>query len=260
MAGKAADEVDRLEMPGGALADTAYRRIKRAIIRCELEPGLQVTEEYLAGRFGVSRAAVRPALKRLYQEQLIRLATRKRYVIAPITLKHARELYELRLLLEPAAARLAADRIDPDQLRRLNELCEAHYRVGDRASAEAFLRANTEFHITIARASGNDLMAEVIAGLLDRAERLNHLSHLLHDRNEAAYHEHHELVDALVAGDGERAERVMARQIEDARAFVLEALTSSPSVQAVNVTGPAARPGDRRPVSSARPAAGSPAG
>jgi DNA-binding GntR family transcriptional regulator len=82
-------------------------------------------------------------------------------------------------------------------------------------------------------------MAEVIADLLDREERLNHLSHMLHDRNEDAYHEHHDLVEALVAGDGERAERVMADQIRSARAFVLEALTSSPNIQSVNVTRPA---------------------
>jgi len=239
MTASATDATQLVDGRDGVLADTAYKQIKRAIIRCELEPGLQVTEEYLAGRVGVSRAAVRPALKRLYQEQLIRLATPKRYVIAPITLKQARDLYELRLLLEPVVARLAAGRIEPEQVRRLGELCQAHYHVGDRASAEAFLQANTEFHVSIARASGNDLMAEVIAGLLDRAERLNHLSHQLHDRNAAASDEHHELVDALSVGDGERAERVMARQIQDARAFVLEALSSSPSVQAVNVTGPA---------------------
>lgn len=220
------------------LTQTAYDLIKRAIIRCDLEPGQQVTEEQLAERFGLSRAVVRPALKRLYQEQLVQTITRQRYVIPPITLKDACDLFELRLLLEPAAAHRAAGKVDPVLLTRLDELCRAQYRPGDRESAEAFLRANTEFHVTIARASGNDLMAEVIAGLLDREERLNHLSHMLHDRNEEAYHEHHELVEALVAGNGERAEQVMADQIRSARAFVVEALMSSPSIQSVNVTRP----------------------
>ncbi len=49
------------------LAESAYQLIKRAIIRCDLEPGQQVREEQLADRFGVGRATVRPALKRLYQ-------------------------------------------------------------------------------------------------------------------------------------------------------------------------------------------------
>jgi DNA-binding GntR family transcriptional regulator len=230
------DGADGVETPQRSLAETAYALIKRAIIRCDLEPGQQVTEEQLAERFGLGRAAVRPALKRLYQEQLVQTISRQRYVVPPITLKEAHDLVELRLLLEPAAARKAAGRVDPIRLKRLNELCCAQYQLGDRESAEAFLRANTEFHVTVARASGNEIMAEVIANLLDREERLNHLAHVLHDRNADAYHEHHELVEALVAGDGERAEQVMADQIRAARAFVIEALTSSPSIQSVNVT------------------------
>ena len=238
-----------------SLAETAYARIKRAIIRCDLEPGQQVTEEELAERFGLGRAAIRPALKRLYQEGLVRTITRQRYVIPPITLKDAHDLFDLRMLLEPVAARRAAGRVDPAQLKRLDELCRAQYRLGDRDSAEAFLRANTEFHVTVARASGNEIMAEVIANLLDREERLNHLSHVLHDRNEEAYHEHHDLVEALVAGDGDRAEQVMADQIRAARAFVIEALTASPSVQSVNVRRPPAADGRRTGAGFSRVAA-----
>jgi DNA-binding GntR family transcriptional regulator len=238
------------------MAQTAYEMIKRAIIRCDLEPGQQVTEEQLAERFGLSRATVRPALKRLYQEQLVQTITRQRYVIPAITLKDAQDLFELRLLLEPIAARRAAGRVDQAQLTRLNELCCAHYELGDRESAEAFLRANTEFHVTVARASGNALMAEVIASLLDREERLNNIAHLLHDRNDAAYHEHHVLVEALVAGDGDRAEQVMAEGIRSARMFVLEALMSSPSIQGTNVTKPVARPDKAREFQAVSPVVG----
>lgn len=226
--------------PARPLTETAYELIKRAVIRCDLQPGQQVTEEQLAQRFGLGRSSVRPALKRLYQEQLVQTITRQRYVISPITLKDANDLFELRLLLEPVAARRAAGRVDPVELQRLAELCRAQYRPGDRESAENFLRANSEFHVTIARASGNILLAEVIGSLLDREERLNHLSHMLQDRNADAYHEHHELVEALLAGDGERAERVMTDQILAARAFVIEALISSPNIQTANVTSPLA--------------------
>lgn len=239
------DSGDRGAARQRSLTETAYIQIKRAIIRCDLEPGQHVTEEHLAERFGLSRAVVRPALKRLYQERLVNTIARQRYVISPITLKDAQDLFDLRALLEPVAARRAAGQVDPAQLRRLDDLCRAQYHLGDRDSAEEFLRANTEFHVTVARASGNDIMAEVIANLLDREERLNHLSHMLHDRNEDAYHEHQELVEALVAGDGARAERVMAAQIRAARTFVLEALTSSPSIQSVNVPRPAAFNGSR---------------
>lgn len=222
-------------------AELAYSQIKRAIIRCELEPGSPVTEEELAERFNIGRATVRPALQRLVQERLIQAMSLRRHVIAPISLKDARDLFATRQLLEPTAARLAAGRIDPDRLRRLEELCETHYRAGDRESAEEFLAANTEIHVTIARASGNDLLADIIVDLLDRYERMNHLSHMLRDRNTEASHEHHELVNALIAGDGARAQQVMSEQIAAAQLFVIDAMISSSSVQGVNVFASDAR-------------------
>lgn len=221
-----------------SMAESAYQQIKRAIIRCDLEPGQQVSEEQLAERFRLGRAAVRPALKRLYQEHLIQTITRNRYVVSAITLKDAHNVYDLRMLLEPEAAKRAAKRITPEQVRRLKELADAQYDPGDRESAERFLLANTEFHLTIARASGNDMLAEIITNVLDRAERINNLSHMLLDRNHDAHQEHHSLTEALAQGDGERAEREMAGQIRSARTFVIEALTSSPSIQSVNVGRP----------------------
>jgi DNA-binding GntR family transcriptional regulator len=237
MTTEASDRLIRTREP--RLSEQAYDTIKRQIITCELEPGQYVTEEQLAEQYGVGRAAVRTAVKRLFQEQLIRVDAANRYVIAPITIKHAQDLYQMRVLLEPPAARLAAGRITPEQAGALERLSEAQYKLGDRLSAVQFLRANTEFHTQVARASGNDILAETVASLLDRAERLNHLSHMLHDRNEEALHEHHELLEALINGERDRAERVMTNQIESARRFVLEALMSSPVIQSTNVLGPA---------------------
>jgi DNA-binding GntR family transcriptional regulator len=220
----------------GLLAETAYALIKRSIIRCELEPGQPITEEQLGTRFGIGRAAARAAIKRLHQEQFIDRITRNRYVVAPITLKHVNELFQLRLLLEPAAARLAAGKLDTETQRRLQELARARYQVGDRKSAEAFLRANTDFHALIAQASGNSLLASVIRGMLDKVERVHHLSHLLRDRSAEAIHEHQGLLDAVIAGDADRAEQLMTQQILAAEQFVIEAILASSSVQTVNVT------------------------
>ena len=220
---------------GRSLGDQAYASIKAAVIQCELEPGEPVTEEQLAALYGVGRAPVRAALKRLCQEKLVEVAARQRYVIAPMTLRHVNELFTVRALLAPPAARLAAGRIDAAHLRRLEELCQARYVVGDAESARAFLRLNTEFHSTVVRAAGNELLADVLIGVLEKIERVHHLGHLLRDRNEQAFHEHHDLVEALLDGDGERAFKITADQIEAARRFAIDGLVASPSVQSVNV-------------------------
>jgi len=137
---------------GRPLVDQAYFAIKRSVIDCELAPGESITEEQLAQQYRVGRAAVRAALKRLTQEKLVDIGVRQRYTVTPLTLRHVNELFAVRALLEPHAARLAAGRIDAAHLRRLDELCQARYVVGDIFSARAFLRLNTEFHTTIARA------------------------------------------------------------------------------------------------------------
>lgn len=233
--------VDDTHENGRHRAEAAYDQIKASIIRCELQPGQQVTEEQLAAQYGVSRGSIRPALKRLYQEQFIQLATRNRYFIAPITLKDANDVFEMRLLVEPHAACQAAGRIDVDTLARLRELSVVHYIPGDASSAEAFLRANTEFHVTIARATGNALLGEFVATLLDREERINRLAHLIGDRNRDAHNEHRDLVEALSDRDGERAAAVMADGIISARGFVIDSMLSSPALLTTNLAGPPAQ-------------------
>ena len=217
------------------LTDAAYDRIKRAIITCELAPGQQITEEQLAASYAVGRAGVRAALKRLCQENFVLLASRKRYLIAPVTLKHVNELFELRLLLEPVAARRAAGHLTPETIDRLKHLCNEQYVLGNHESAARFLHANTEFHATIAASSGNSLVAEVIHSTLDKVERVHHMAHLLHDRNELSRQEHVGMLDALLEADGERAERLMTEQIHAARAFVVDAMVASPRLQAAHV-------------------------
>lgn len=214
----------------------AYTAIKRDIIRCELKPGSQVSESGLVERYHVGRAAVRTALNRLFQERLVQPVPRQGYVIAPITFKNVRDLFAVRLLLEPEAARLAAAHASPSEIQELADLCrKARYRLGDAASAEEFLRLNTAFHVGIARVSGNERLAGIIAGLLDEMERLFHFGLMLRDRNDEMYHEHHDLVEALTAGDADDAALVVTEQINAAQKMVADALLSSESVLAINL-------------------------
>src|ERR1700719_129296 len=100
----------------------AFDRIKRDIISCALAPGRQVTEGELASRYSLGKAPIRAALAGLCQEGLLRAIPRRGYLIAPITMRNVQDTIQLRLLLEPAAARLAAGRMADKSLRLLEEL------------------------------------------------------------------------------------------------------------------------------------------
>lgn len=217
------------------LSDLAYEQIKRDIIRCALAPGEEVTEAKLALRLGLGKAPVRAALARLSQEGLVRPLARRGYLVPPVTLRDVQDIFQLRMLLEPAAARMAAGRVESERLRQLDAVCRAGYVPGDRESEAEFLRANRDFHVTIAAATGNARLANTLAGLLDEMERLLHLGLALRNRTEEMQHEHKALVDALIRGDGDAAAEIAAEQVEAARKMVMDAILSSPLALEVSI-------------------------
>ncbi len=220
---------------GEQLAERGYRLIKQAIIRCELLPGRQVTEVQLVDLCDLGRAAVRSALKRLYQEGLVQPVARRGYLVAPVTMKQVNDLIDIRLLLEPSAARSACGRIGASDLKRLEELSQVDYQIEDEESIAAFLSANTEFHVLIARASNNPRLVQILAGLLEEMQRYFHLGLRLRNRAMEMHNEHDELVKALMAGNADLAERACFNQILASRKMVVDALMSSPSIQEINL-------------------------
>ncbi|KAB2839670.1 MAG: GntR family transcriptional regulator [Burkholderiales bacterium] len=213
--------------------DALHQRLREDIVTCRLAPGTRVSEAVLAEGYACGKAPVRAALARLRQEGWVRAEARKATVIAPITLQDVHELYELRLLLEPAAARLAAGRIERRELSRLRALAKQRYLPGNARSTLEFLAANREFHLLVATATKNSLLARALADLLDRMTRVMHLGLGLRDRTRELRHDHQALLAALTRGDGSAAETLARKEIEDSRRMVLEALTKADSLRAL---------------------------
>jgi DNA-binding GntR family transcriptional regulator len=214
--------------PPGLLGDRAYEAIREDIIACRLAPGAEITEAMLALRLGVGKAPVRTALVRLAQEGLVQSLPRRGYRVAPITLRDVQELFALRLMLEPEAARIAAGRFDAERLRRGT----AVRRDGERA----LLKADCDFRMALAEAGGNRRLTALVQNLMDDIERLLHAGLDLPDRGQEIEREHAALVEALAAGDGEAAARLAAEQIEAARRWVMDALMASSALLEVPVT------------------------
>src|SRR5882757_7422730 len=93
-------------------ADPAYERIKHDIITCAIAPGTEISEPQLCTHYRLGKAPVRMALIRLAHDGLLRAIPRRGYMVTPITLKDIQDVFELRLMLEPAAARMAAGKVD----------------------------------------------------------------------------------------------------------------------------------------------------
>lgn len=226
----------RRPTPGPRLTDTAYQAIKRDILECALVPGAEVTERQLGARYGIGKAPLREALVRLAHEALVQSIPRSGYRVTPVTIQDVQDIFALRLLLEPAAARLAAGRIDERLLTQLNEPCLAGYTPGDRKSESAFLRANRDFHVAIANASGNRRLARVLEQLLEGTERLFHMGLAVRDRTDEMRHEHQVLMKALLEGDGDTAANATVDQVNAARKMVMDGILAAPWLRATPIS------------------------
>ncbi len=207
-----------------SLAAQVYQELKRDIILCVLRPGQEVFEGQLAERYGVSKTPIREALNTLRQEAYVQVAPRRGYMITPVSIQDVQHVFHVRLLLEPSAAELAAQRVTGPQLAELRRL--AMPRGSGHGDAHA---ANRSFHLAVAEASGNPRLAAFIGKLLEEVERLYHLGLDFGQDHPAHADSHLALVEALMEGDHHLARDIMSEAVQTSRRRVMEALIGSDS-------------------------------
>jgi GntR family transcriptional regulator, transcriptional repressor for pyruvate dehydrogenase complex len=197
-------------------------QIQQQILSGALKPGDQIpAERDLAERFGVSRTAVREAIKSLTEKGLIEVFVGRGTfvtnlspdrVVESMTLLLRNEphgvasLQEARELLEAPTARRAALRRSEAHVARLRAI-EAEMEE-ERSVSPRLIDGDTEFHVELARATGNPvlvLMTQTIMGLLRTARLRDDFTSDL----PVAFASHREIVDAIADGDGDRAEHAM---------------------------------------------------
>ncbi len=212
------------------LSETAYQRIKRDIVLCVLTPGESVSEARLATRYGMSKAPIRAGLARLRHEGLMSAVARRGYVVAPITVRDVQEIFHMRLILEPAAARMAAGRLEESHILRINDTFTFPPDLEGEHRDRLFLSKNKEFHLTVAEASGNRRLATTLSHLLDANERMLHLGIGKMGGADRFESEHRELTDALLENDPEGAATLALKQIKGGLGMVIDSILADPSV------------------------------
>jgi DNA-binding GntR family transcriptional regulator len=206
-----------------------YRRLKSDIVSGVFDMGERLNESQLARRYDAGKTPVREALGMLQQEGLVEAMPRVGYLTSRVTLQDVDDVFELRKIVEGAAAEKAADSITAEELERLEHL-HADFRAGDRESYLRFLEENREFHYSIAAASGNRLLAETVDRLQERVQRLVILRLDLSANVEELVAEHHELLAALRRRDPAAARAHMVNDVTNshqAALFALKRLTAN---------------------------------
>ena len=211
---------------GISAAQFAYERLHREVIECHLPPGERLTETSVAQRLGLGKTPAREALHRLILERLVVVSPRDGYYVAPITIRDLDEVFQLRKIIESAAAKMAAGNPKLSHAR-LKKLGFMKCRASDRDSLRAFVRANTAFHIEIAHLSGNRQMEQIIAQLLAASDRFVNLG-MMHrpGQAEGTLVQHRELVAAIIRGDGGLASQIAEEHIEATYRMIIDGLLS----------------------------------
>jgi DNA-binding GntR family transcriptional regulator len=144
-----------------------HQTLKGEILAGTFHPGHSFTESELATRFNVSRTPVREALSLLEKEGLIQRLPHRGYIVSAFSMDDVLDLMQLRMILEPEAARMVAVRKGPEVAEELERINKAGMN-GEMDPVEA----NHRFHKVIAGQTGNRMMAEVLDVLHDRFMRL----------------------------------------------------------------------------------------
>jgi DNA-binding GntR family transcriptional regulator len=193
----------------------AYDEIRSMIVDGRLQPGARVGQAELADALGISRGSVREALRRLTGDGLVAFEVNRGFFVADVGLDGVLERLEARLLLEPAIARLAAERRSEDDLAALRAAIEA-----ERASTDAVVAhdATRSFHVALIEATGSATLLKIFDGLwiADVGRRLiaSRSSQAAWRSSDAA--EHEAILAAVAARDGAAAEQAMRDHVHSA--------------------------------------------
>jgi DNA-binding GntR family transcriptional regulator len=195
-----------------SLADQAYLAIRTLIVTLDLAPGSNISEPELVERLGIGRTPVREALRRLAQEKLVEVFPRRGMVVTTVDVRDLARLCEVRAVLEPEAARLAAERATTQDLAEIAGLiAEIDNQRG--RNDRLLIDLDQRIHRAIYRASHNEFLAETLEGYYAHALRIWMLALDRTTELPAAVQEHHQLLEAIARGAGERAAEIMAAHV-----------------------------------------------
>ncbi len=207
-----------------------YERVVEAILDHRLLPGTKLVEDKLAAAFGVSRTRVRPVLVRLANERIVTLTPNRGATVTRPDELEAREMFEVRRLVEPRLVELFIQRAGPADLQRLVDLQAEEMAARAAGDQRRALRLSGDFHLAIAAAAGHSTLERLLRELVSRTSLVLMAygprdAGLPTDASACGCREHQVLIDAIRLRDAAEATRRMRdhlAQLEERLVFQQE--------------------------------------
>ena len=180
--------------------------LENEIVAGEIMPGTHLDEATLAQRFAVSRTPVREVLNRLASSGLVELRPRRGAFVARLSLEKLVEMFETMAEMEAVCGRLAARRMSEQEHQALLKSHEACRRAVTAGIPDAYYAENTKFHEVIYDGCHNAFLTGEVRRIRRRLHAYRRLQLRVRNRMQSSFDEHDEIVAAILAGDGQRAE------------------------------------------------------
>ncbi|MHB0896730.1 MAG: GntR family transcriptional regulator [Spirochaetales bacterium] len=201
------------------LSEKVYKELRTMLLEGELLPGEKLKQDSLATRLGISRTPLAAAFSKLEKEMLIELLPRRGARVRALNGKELLDLYDIRIMLEPLGAEGVARNGSPEDIAELLALLANYKSLVDSDSPRLVRRSDYDFHLAIARMSGNESLYRIISafnivficnqgGLLKPAR--------------TSYEEHAALMDAISAHDQTASAAIMRAHLVDSRQRLLK--------------------------------------
>ena len=211
---------DGLRAPPGQLRERALyeqvaEQLRSRILEHTLNPGSWIDEQAIAAEYGISRTPLREALKVLAAEGLVTMKLRRGAYVTEVSERDLHEVYHLLALLESDAAMVVAQTATPAQIAELLALhAELEAQVGSR---DLFFAANERFHMKLLEIADNRWRNQLVADLRKVMKLNRHHSLFKQGRLEASLKEHRQIMAALKARNGERAQHLMQQHFANGK-------------------------------------------
>jgi DNA-binding GntR family transcriptional regulator len=194
-----------------------YKKLRRSIIMGTRGSGERLNVEAIADEYNSSVTPVRDALQMLSHEGLVDIKPRSGYFVKSITLKQLRDLLDVRRVLELTGIERAALRATEEQIEEMSHV-HAGYTGDDDESYDRYTDENRRFHYLLARASGNNELAELVGSLHDRLARFM----VMRRAGKTMENTHERIIEALKTQDVEAARQTLLDDIDRAHEAILD--------------------------------------
>ena len=205
------------------IGDSVYEKIKYDIGHLTLKPGEKLSEASLAEKYGISKAPIRVALRKLQEEGLIVIRPQSGSIVSPISISRAVNIIDIRLLLEPYAAAHAVQNLTKEDLRYLEERFKLLDIMvpGSEERSQFISKVDIELHGMIQDRSGNPMIREILSRYASEIQRIRRANIEWRNRMGPSEQEMRYIFAAITQRDAEKAAEAMRIHLNNIRTALL---------------------------------------